>query len=278
MNIVNKIIEQYHPQNIKIISHECNKGLSAARNSGLQVATGEYIFFMDSDDTLSKLCIETHVKAIIDNDADFTDGNVQLVGTKHNIFNPYHKIEVISKENILKNYFKSIHVCGWNKLIKRDFLIKNQIFFKEKMLYEDILWVYQLCKFSNKYVTIPEYTYFYLIRPGSITTNNKNHEHSIKQFTSFIWLLNDISYEFSQNKDDSLLKYQSTWINKKLFIIKGRLLNAPLSIKEKNKIHQQLIPFTTYTEGIIKLIHRFPYVLFALIFKIPNIIYRAIRN
>ena len=55
---------------IRILRHEKNRGLSAARNTGLDYAEGTYIFFLDSDDSIRPNCIEKHVEAISKDNAE----------------------------------------------------------------------------------------------------------------------------------------------------------------------------------------------------------------
>lgn len=66
MTIVQNIISKSTRRNdIKVYKHINNRGVSAARNTGLSKATGKYIFFMDSDDEISEKCIEIHYNTII---------------------------------------------------------------------------------------------------------------------------------------------------------------------------------------------------------------------
>lgn len=269
---------EYQSKRIIIHSLDKNGGLSNARNEGLRIANGEYVFFMDSDDSITEDCIKLHVEHILKYNGDFTDGNVRINGSKHNNFLPYNNGSRIEGEEVLKSYFNNIHVCGWNKLIKKDFLLENNIFFKKGMLYEDMLWVYQLCRFADSYITVPYETYNYLIREGSITTKNNDPQHSIRQFNSFLDLLSSMDFQFKMNANKELKLLETKWISKILLIIKGRLLMAPLSRSEKKYIHNQLRPYAKNTTGLYGKIHRLSYPVFSLIFKIPNYIFRKIRG
>ena len=232
---------------------------------------------MDSDDIISKDCIEQHLNYIKIYDADFSDGNVSIEGVKHNNFKLYNSLSVIDKEQLKYFYFRGLHVCGWNKLIRKSFLLENNILFKRDMLYEDILWVYQLCMAANKCVIIPQYTYNYIIREGSITTKKSDPTHSRKQLNSFVELFRSIAKEFDKNLDHSLNQLQRKWYNRKLLIVKGRILSSPLNYHEKSSYNAKLSPYLKYTTGIMRFILSLPFPAFFTIFYIPNIFLRKIR-
>lgn len=277
MDIVNSIIQSNPKKLIRIIRHDKNMGLSEARNSGLRAAKGTYVFFLDSDDEISEDCIEIHLSALQDSDADFSDGNVRMVGVGHSNFHVYNSTHCFVNGDILLEYFNSLHVCGWNKLIRRSFLLDNDITFRPGMLYEDMLWSYQLCKNSKRYVTIPSETYYYLIRQGSITTQNKDSAHSVKQFNSFVELLQCMRNEFQMPTNKELIRLQSKWFNRILLIIKTRLLDAPLNRNDKKFFFRELMAFSDFAVGPIKYIHKLPFNAFTILFTIPNKIFRKIR-
>lgn len=277
MSIVESVVQEHHDKNIKIIRHTTNQGLSEARNTGLKASTGSYVFFMDSDDEISYNCIELHLNALRNTDADFSDGNVRMIGVGHNNFFTYNLESCFTNNDILIEYFNRLHVCGWNKLIKRDFLIDNNILFRKGMLYEDMLWTYQICKKAKKFVTVPSETYFYLIRQGSITTQNQDVNHAIRQFRSFVELLQCIRIEFQCPSNDELINLQSKWINKILLIVKTRLLEAPLRRNDKIMFFNETMSFTELTPSIFRLIHKLPYSIFSFLFYIPNKIFRKLR-
>lgn len=75
MSVVAKILQNHcRTQDVFIYRHDKNLGLSAARNTGLEKAHGEYVYFMDSDDEITEDCIEKLYQAIRDSDADWVMG------------------------------------------------------------------------------------------------------------------------------------------------------------------------------------------------------------
>lgn len=159
---------------VRIVKHVENKGLSAARNSGVQVATGEYLYFLDSDDELSPHCMEILSKSIneADNAIDFIVAGFTVEGAdvKFSIQSaPY----LASQSEIISDFFQyKWPMMACNKLINRRLFIDNDLWFEEGLLHEDELFSFKLACVSNRMVAVCEETYIYKIRTvGSITAN-----------------------------------------------------------------------------------------------------------
>jgi len=175
MEIVNLLILNARSDiSIKIIKHDINKGLSAARNTGIKYSSGDFLFFLDSDDCLSENCISLLLGMInINSDIDFVVGNTKTIGgADENKYALRLKDETIEgNENISKAFYQGKWiVTAWNKLLKRDFILKNNLYFLEGILHEDELWSFKLTQRSNKVMFCHEFTYFYSVRSSSIMT------------------------------------------------------------------------------------------------------------
>ena len=168
MVVVNELLLLRPEENrVKIINHSQNQGLSVARNSGIEVATGDYIYFLDSDDEITLSCLEILLRK--SNGEDLVVGGF-LKGDGSSYFvNKENKYE---GEEVLEAYFTGkIYDMACNKLVKRDFLIKNKLYFKPRLIHEDILWTYQCCIVAQSVKVIEDSTYFYYILDGSLNTN-----------------------------------------------------------------------------------------------------------
>lgn len=144
-----EILENYakKDERIRVINKE-NQGQSIARNLGIQLAKGEYIGFVDSDDWADKEMFEKLYKnaKLYDSDIAMCSINVyDEFSQKYSTNDPYMTLDIFpsSFENHCFEPFQTfdflfrICVVPWNKIYKREFLIKKQIEFPENLIYED---------------------------------------------------------------------------------------------------------------------------------------------
>lgn len=158
--------------NYKILHHAQNRGLSAARNTGLKAAKGEYVYFLDSDDALSDGAMARLLEPLKKRQYDLVIGDYvtdPCLGTESMLL--LSEGEVVRNEKVLQAYAQGLwYVMAWNKLCRRDFLIDNQLYFEEGLLHEDVIWTFMVaCKATSMYV-VNQSTYIYSIRQASIMT------------------------------------------------------------------------------------------------------------
>lgn len=177
-----RLIAKYNgPIEFKILHHEYNRGLSAARNTGTDAATGKFIYYLDSDDEITPDCFSLLAAQIELHPA------VELVqgGVKSIPYDPWFDLSyyqhpgfIDSNDWIRYNFFKSgeeLPVMAWNKLIRKDFIETNHLSFKEGIIHEDELWTLQLVKKLSRIAIIKQATYLYYRTDNSImSTTNKN--------------------------------------------------------------------------------------------------------
>lgn len=157
---------------IRVI-HKENGGLSDARNAGMDLCSGSYIIFIDSDDYIDTNTIEELYKEIKNNNADIAIcGHIASTEKKTSI---KYDGEVIvgTGQEILGLLLKDFTWSAWGKLIKRKIINSQQ--FAVGMLYEDFEYVPKLLLHAKKAVFLKKPLYHYLIRDNGIMGNSKNN-------------------------------------------------------------------------------------------------------
>ncbi len=164
---------------IKVI-HKKNGGLSDARNAGLDIMNGSYVFFVDSDDYLKENCIEVLKKALDESNADiavggyymrFENGYCETVGADNKIllFDTYDAVrDLLNMDHIKQN--------AWGKLFNKNLF--EIIRFPDGKLYEDLAVIFNIILAADKTVYVGSALYNYEIRVNSIMQS----PFSAKQF------------------------------------------------------------------------------------------------
>lgn len=202
-----RMIAEYDgPIEFKILHHERNRGLSAARNTGTAVATGDYVYYLDSDDEITPDCVQKMVEVVEkDQTVEMVMGGIRRVGDDFQ-WSHFLKKGVYNANLIEYACSYQIYTMAWNKLLKTEFIRENQLFFKEGLLHEDVLWNVQVACFLKTMASIEDVTYLYLIREGSIQTNKSTEFHLIHLGNVKIELIKFVFKEgFSKNK--TLFRY-----------------------------------------------------------------------
>ena len=177
-----RLIKGYHgPIEFKILHHEVNRGLSAARNTGTAAAIGKYLYYLDGDDEITSDCLETLVTIARDHpQAEVVVGNHVRIekGVVINNLIKQDTSEYHSNKEIFSAFKKNeLQIAAWNKLIKRSFLTQHAISFLEGIVWEDTPWSFFVYKnLSNLYVC-NRVTYHYYIRPHSIVTGTDRYTY-----------------------------------------------------------------------------------------------------
>lgn len=186
-----EILEQYRnkDERIKVISQE-NGGISAARNKGIELASGDYISFIDSDDYVDNNFYEKLYDAIERNGADIAAATI--LRKKQT----YEKVRVkYDEEKIYETLADKIKICAipkccyiWNKLYKTSLVKENP--FKNGVFYEDILWSPEIIKKSKKLVTVADTNYYYVAHSSSTVKKPQDKKHQMDSYNAKKFIVN----------------------------------------------------------------------------------------
>lgn len=154
---------------IKVI-HKKNGGLSDARNVALDIATGDYIGFVDSDDWININMYEVLINEAKNEDADIVECKFKSVYDRNIKIDMNEVIEkkIFNAEEAIKQHLKGkyFYRCVWNKIYKKE-LFKD-IRFPYSKLAEDLYVTYKLFYKSSKLISVNFQGYYYYIRDNSI--------------------------------------------------------------------------------------------------------------
>ena len=184
MKIARQVLDDYHGNiTFKVLHHERNRGLSAARNTGIMAAKGDYIFFLDSDDWLTPKSLSKMFAVLSD-----YPGCPLVIGQyvqDSRTLPAYEKTGLLTDTQEIKQMFleERIPVHAWNKLVKRSLILDSSLFFVEGTIFEDEWWSYRLFNVVDSVFLLPEEVYVYETNPSSIMgTRFKNGDLSISSY------------------------------------------------------------------------------------------------
>lgn len=210
MALVEGMIAEYGGDiEFRFLHHDCNRGLSEARNTGLKAAKGDYILFLDSDDALTNKSVELLYAKV----SEHKGIDVVLGKTKAQPYYDYIDISYYqgicvkpSHNWFVYNFYKhgkKIPVNAWNKLLRRQLLVENKLFFMPEIIHEDDQWVFHVLKHINTFAFIFEETLIHYRRAGSIMTSLTPYEDA----KNWIIIMTDFCNNFYKPFDKLQLLY-----------------------------------------------------------------------
>ncbi len=239
------ICDNYKENDSRItVIHQSNKGLSGARNTGVKAASGEFLIFIDSDDFYADTDFFKRLSDIIRAEPELDMINYKFVNynQEKNIYYPsYYTFASVIDENasyvenitdLIKTGNLTISACM--RTIRREFFVKNDLFFKQGIVSEDIEWAMRLYPAISKTKFIDDSSYAYRKnRPGSISSSIK-----IKNVMDLYDIVNEYSKIFL-NSDNPIHKALLNYLTYQYSILCGLLVHLPKS-SEKKEITQKI--------------------------------------
>lgn len=252
--IARRYVETF--DNFKMIIQE-NQGLSGARNTGLRIAQGKYVYFVDSDDYISLNAMEIlyntaeekNVEVVLFDADVFLDGIEKYDYTHMENVNYYDRpndyTDVLSGQEMFCRLYNNGHyrAPAWISFTERNFLLRVGLEFFVGIIHEDELYTFQLLFYANKVTHINEKLFHRRLRKSSIMTSSS----AIKHFEGCYWTV----YTLKEKFDSGLMNQEmrnlfNRFINENLVIA----LNwyADLSFTERKRLRNKFKQLGKYAK------------------------------
>ena len=177
---------------LKILRTKKNSGSGALpRNEGLKFSRGEYIFFMDNDDLLTPAALETlcdlaekfRAEVVYMSRGFVSDGKIfmEAAWDKNNSALDKSTFEPENISERVEKFLKTSYGWApWEKFLRRDFLLANEIIFPRVKISEDVLWTFKVICLAKKFLRVPNRLYIWRSVKNSLSRIERTPEEEIK--------------------------------------------------------------------------------------------------
>ena len=181
----------------RILRHEHNRGLSAARNTGTDATTGDYIYYLDSDDYITDDCIEVLTRPLKEREYDMVVGDYGIDGESEYGYPSLseNEGEIIGDKLIESLLTRRIYVMVWNKLFSLAYLNENHLQFEEGLIHEDEIFTFATTKAIQSAYVLHQKTYYYRVRQSSIMLNDDSIIRQIKYRPVMLCILQNSNFD-----------------------------------------------------------------------------------
>ena len=205
ISIMQTVLAEYpnRIEQVKLITHECNKGLPAARNTGLRIALGEYVFHCDSDDFVETDMLEKLYNTAKDEKVDIVwcDWFLSFEKNERYMKQPQYLSAMEALKGMLTGAMK---YNVWNKLVKRDLYQKHQIKFPDGYGMGEDMTMIMLFAYAGKIKYIPQAFYHYVKLNGNAFSQTYSEHHLVELKYNTQRIVEFIQKEFVHTLDKEL--------------------------------------------------------------------------
>lgn len=158
---------------VRILSHTKNQGVSVSRNQIIDEAQGEFLYFMDSDDAIAKNTIELLMQNARQYDAEMVFGSYQRIGISGvKTIYQYPSKQLLNKDELASFAYRKyagIQASACNFIVNTDILRLNHHRFIDANYWEDLVFTFDLVILVSRAVLLPNITYSYICRANSLS-------------------------------------------------------------------------------------------------------------
>lgn len=250
MDIVREL-QQTHPRgnDIHVISHNNNLGVSESRNDIIREAQGEFLYFLDSDDVIKEGAISLLMQNIRQYEAEIVFGSYEKIGISGNkIVFQYPSLQLVGEDSLASYAYRKlsgIQASACNYLVKTSLLRNNNLLFIKADYWEDLVFTFDLVTYISSAVLLPDITYSYLCHEDSLSHYQEREEIPKEEVLQNVRTI-DYLKEFSFTMSDKMYYPQ------RCFVIAMMDFYLVYHILEKRK---RIVPKITNAEAKSALRH-----------------------
>jgi glycosyltransferase involved in cell wall biosynthesis len=243
--LIAKAFQKQYANTVKIVKHGTNKGLSAGRNTGIEVANGEYLMFVDSDDWLSDDYVKKIVVAINDGqcEAFYTDFSRSYSDREHKV--DLHHLAKLTDP--IELFYAELPVTAWGKVFKKNLM--NNLRYPEGLIFEDIAIVPAVLSRAVLIAHV-DCIYYYRQREGSIMDLSRHDIGASIKALSYLH-----KHIKSDNKDTiEFISFKDLLLNANQLFRKRRYPEASLYLNQGIDFMNENYPHWKENQYIIALL------------------------
>lgn len=239
------ICDEYAAQDARVrVIHQSNAGVSSARNAGLDASEGEWVVFIDADDHVEKLYLESLLSQTRSSGVSalvmqgfrkiYPDGLEEQMDLGNSVARGASMRRLFSEQPIFEFGYP------FGKLYNRVILEKHHLRFDTHLKYaEDMIFMLQYIQYVDSVIFIPGTHYHYQVNASSLSQRYNSHESEFRCFKRFMELNESISNHFGFSVTPESLRYAALQLMRSiyaLYISKGKSTSSRIKIIKKLKI------------------------------------------